>query len=423
MGTQTKTVRTSGKPKTAAAAEPVPAEVKPLTIDSTSYDVFSDDELNEIIRKFLLNQHLDIVRTVGNARFVVGGNYFYDANTGFNIRLFVPAKNKYCQQDADGFTLQKSGWIYRSDYKDIEEYEDIYALDRVRALIDSLLVDLFRSDWCEKLEQIEKSIEAHERTARNSCIETGIELAYIDRKKLYALKCNSWNGIQYKNISEYASDTFDIAKTTAYDLIRIADRFAPDGKLKAGYDGYNISQLSILAGLPDEAHKHADPLMSVRKMKDWASGKSVLVPSSRGSSSGVYKAIPADIMAKIEQSKPVLPEKPSASSASTVTPEVIPGQMTVTDTADIEVVAEPTPEPTEPKPFITTDYLSDKMFFGWFNFKSLTLTHKLGITQAEATDLLITAIKDLGDEIMQLCEKLHADDAETDADDNEAVAV
>lgn len=106
-------------------------------------------------------------------------------------------------------------------------------------------------------------------------MDVDIEKASVNLYWIYSTK--AYKAMGYESIIDYALAEFDIAKSTTYNYITLAERFGRRGKddelLFDGFDkkykSYSSSKLNLLAPLTDEEIEDLDikPEMSVRDIK------------------------------------------------------------------------------------------------------------------------------------------------------------
>lgn len=110
--------------------------------------------------------------------------------------------------------------------------------------------------------QIDKAYQGME----NSYLQTAFALHAIYTHKLYQLD-------NFKNIYDFAKETYSIARGTCNNFINICEKFgAPNEngnimELSPTYAQYSVSQLAVMLAFPQELLTKCDKSMSVRELK------------------------------------------------------------------------------------------------------------------------------------------------------------
>ena len=97
-----------------------------------------------------------------------------------------------------------------------------------------------------------------------SFVKIGYYLKYIKEKELY-----KEDG--YRDIWEFAFDTYGISRSTASRYIAINDRFSEHGNspvLAAAYQDYSKSKLQEMLYLTDEQIENVTPEMTVKEIRE-----------------------------------------------------------------------------------------------------------------------------------------------------------
>jgi len=128
---------------------------------------------------------------------------------------------------------------------------------------------IYSKETLAELNKREKAI----RTALSG-IDKNMEKVAFNLYWIYSNK--AYKAMGCESITDYALNTFDLGKTTAYSFINLIERFAirleddtVSDKLDDKYKGYSFSKLSLLTDLSDEQIEELDitPDMSVRDIK------------------------------------------------------------------------------------------------------------------------------------------------------------
>lgn len=130
--------------------------------------------------------------------------------------------------------------------------------------------DIYSSEMLKELDKRSKNI----RFAITR-MDVDIEKASVNLYWIYSTK--TYKAMGYDSITDYALSEFDIAKSTTYNYITLAERFGHRGEddnfLFDGFDekykSYSSSKLNLLAPLTDEEiyDLNISPEMSVRDIK------------------------------------------------------------------------------------------------------------------------------------------------------------
>lgn len=116
-----------------------------------------------------------------------------------------------------------------------------------------------------------------------SYLETAFALHAIYKHKLYTLD-------NFKNIYDFAKETYSIARGTCNNFINICEKFGIANEngnimeLSDKYKGYGISQLAVMLTFPDELLSKCNSKFSVRDLKrmriEYENGSTVKLESS-----------------------------------------------------------------------------------------------------------------------------------------------
>ena len=110
--------------------------------------------------------------------------------------------------------------------------------------------------------QIDKAYQSME----NSYLQTAFALHAIYKHKLYQLD-------NFKNIYDFAKETYSIAQGTCNNFINICEKFGVPNEngnimeLSPTYTQYSVSQLAVMLAFPQELLTKCDKSMSVRELK------------------------------------------------------------------------------------------------------------------------------------------------------------
>lgn len=110
--------------------------------------------------------------------------------------------------------------------------------------------------------QIDKAYQSME----NSYLQTAFALHAIYKHKLYQLD-------NFKNIYDFAKETYSIARGTCNNFINICEKFGFPNEngnimeLSPTYTQYSVSQLAVMLAFPQELLTKCDKSMSVRELK------------------------------------------------------------------------------------------------------------------------------------------------------------
>lgn len=110
--------------------------------------------------------------------------------------------------------------------------------------------------------QIDKAYQSME----NSYLQTAFALHAIYKHKLYQLD-------NFKNIYDFAKETYSIARGTCNNFINICEKFGVPNEngnimeLSPTYTQYSVSQLAVMLAFPQELLTKCDNSMSVRELK------------------------------------------------------------------------------------------------------------------------------------------------------------
>ena len=110
--------------------------------------------------------------------------------------------------------------------------------------------------------QIDKAYQSME----NSYLQTAFALHAIYKHKLYQLD-------NFKNIYDFAKETYSIARGTCNNFINICEKFGVPNEngnimeLSPTYAQYSVSQLAVMLAFPQELLTKCDKSMSVRELK------------------------------------------------------------------------------------------------------------------------------------------------------------
>ena len=110
--------------------------------------------------------------------------------------------------------------------------------------------------------QIDKAYQSME----NSYLQTAFALHAIYKHKLYQLD-------NFKNIYDFAKETYSIARGTCNNFINICEKFGVPNEngnimeLSPTYTQYSVSQLAVMLAFPQELLAKCDKSMSVRELK------------------------------------------------------------------------------------------------------------------------------------------------------------
>ncbi len=110
--------------------------------------------------------------------------------------------------------------------------------------------------------QIDKAYQSME----NSYLQTAFALHAIYKHKLYQLD-------NFKNIYDFAKETYSIARGTCNNFINICEKFGVPNEngnimeLSPTYTQYSVSQLAVMLAFPQELLTKCDKSMSVRELK------------------------------------------------------------------------------------------------------------------------------------------------------------
>lgn len=142
-------------------------------------------------------------------------------------------------------------------------------------------VSVFSKDFVTKFKKHDAAIRKGFRDAGKSYVTIACNLYWIYVNQAY--KTAGMDTIQ-----DYAAESYDIGKSTAYSYIQIAERFcrkisgSDDYAIREEFAAYSPSQLAILAPLTDEAivNLKVAPTMSCREIKKLVSSSKRIGTSS-----------------------------------------------------------------------------------------------------------------------------------------------
>ncbi len=139
--------------------------------------------------------------------------------------------------------------------------------------------------------QIDKAYQSME----NSYLQTAFALHAIYKHKLYQLD-------NFKNIYDFAKETYSIARGTCNNFINICEKFGVPNEngnimeLSPTYAQYSVSQLAVMLAFPQELLTKCDKSMSVRELKrmrvEYESG--LQAPTDTQAIETTMKEIPSD---------------------------------------------------------------------------------------------------------------------------------
>lgn len=139
--------------------------------------------------------------------------------------------------------------------------------------------------------QIDKAYQSME----NSYLQTAFALHAIYKHKLYQLD-------NFKNIYDFAKETYSIARGTCNNFINICEKFGVPNEngnimeLSPTYTQYSVSQLAVMLAFPQELLTKCDKSMSVRELKrmrvEYESG--LQAPTDTQAIETTMKEIPSD---------------------------------------------------------------------------------------------------------------------------------
>lgn len=121
-------------------------------------------------------------------------------------------------------------------------------------------------EWYEMIDydQAKNFIATSIKDIARSFVKIGYYLKYIKEKELY-----KEDG--YRDIWEFAFDTYGISRSTASRYIAINDRFSEHGNspvLAAAYQDYSKSKLQEMLYLTDEQIENVTPEMTVKEIRE-----------------------------------------------------------------------------------------------------------------------------------------------------------
>ena len=129
----------------------------------------------------------------------------------------------------------------------------------------------------------------------NSYLQTAFALHAIYKHKLYQLD-------NFKNIYDFAKETYSIARGTCNNFINICEKFGVPNEngnimeLSPTYTQYSVSQLAVMLAFPQELLTKCDKSMSVRELKrmrvEYESG--LQAPTDTQAIETTMKEIPSD---------------------------------------------------------------------------------------------------------------------------------
>ena len=129
----------------------------------------------------------------------------------------------------------------------------------------------------------------------NSYLQTAFALHAIYKHKLYQLD-------NFKNIYDFAKETYSIARGTCNNFINICEKFGVPNEngnimeLSPTYVQYSVSQLAVMLAFPQELLTKCDKSMSVRELKrmrvEYESG--LQAPTDTQAIETTMKEIPSD---------------------------------------------------------------------------------------------------------------------------------
>ena len=139
--------------------------------------------------------------------------------------------------------------------------------------------------------QIDKAYQSME----NSYLQTAFALHAIYTHKLYQLD-------NFKNIYDFAKETYSIARGTCNNFINICEKFGVPNEngnimeLSPTYAQYSVSQLAVMLAFPQELLTKCDKSMSVRELKrmrvEYESG--LQAPTDTQAIETTMKEVPSD---------------------------------------------------------------------------------------------------------------------------------
>ena len=118
------------------------------------------------------------------------------------------------------------------------------------------------------LEQMEETIAGEVKAICNRFVNIGCMLADSDSTAMYRYTLNAKNTAYCKDIYEYCKTRFGLQKTSTFNLLGIARRFASGGKLRERWSQYSYSQLCEMLPMSDEDIKQVTPTMTVKQIRE-----------------------------------------------------------------------------------------------------------------------------------------------------------
>ncbi len=119
-----------------------------------------------------------------------------------------------------------------------------------------------------KLEQLEESICSGVKQINNKFVFIGELLRCIDDECLYTTVYSGFFDKNCADIYRYAFVRFGLKKTSTFNLISIARRFATNGELDKPWKEFSYSQLCEMLSMSDEDRKKVTPDMSVKQIRE-----------------------------------------------------------------------------------------------------------------------------------------------------------
>ena len=205
-------------------------------------------------------------------------------------------------------------------------------------------VSVFSKDFIVKFKKHEAAIRKGFRDAGKSYVTIACNLYWIYVNQAYKTMGND-------TIQDYAAESYDIGKSTAYSYIQIAERFcrkvsgSDDYAIREEYAAYSPSQLAILAPLTDEAivSMKVSPAMSCRELKKLISAK---------------KKIGTSLSLDTESPKPTSPVSDNQEAKEGTSGEGTP-QLSAEDTTDQAPAQSPAGHSSDPTPDISQSSLAN----------------------------------------------------------------
>lgn len=128
--------------------------------------------------------------------------------------------------------------------------------------------DMKRLSSYAKLEQLEESIRSGVKQINNKFVFIGELLREIDDEQLYSTVYSGVADKYCSDIYRYVFVRFGLKKTSTFNLVSIARKFATLGELDKPWKEFSYSQLVEMLPMSDEDRKKVTSDMSVKQIRE-----------------------------------------------------------------------------------------------------------------------------------------------------------